>query len=78
MFLNHNFSERGEIMVNYEPLWSTMKEKNISTYTLIHKYNINPRTINNLKHNKGITVDTLEKLCRVLQCTPNDIIMFID
>lgn len=65
-------------MVNYEPLWSTMKEKNISTYTLIHKYNINPRTINNLKHNKGITVDTLEKLCRVLQCTPNDIIMFID
>lgn len=65
-------------MVNYEPLWSTMKEKNISTYTLIHKYNINPRTINNLKHNKGITVDTLEKLCRILQCTPNDIIKFVD
>ncbi len=65
-------------MVNYEPLWSTMKEKNISTYTLIHKHNINPRTINNLRHNKGITVDTLEKLCRILQCTPNDIIKFID
>ena len=65
-------------MVNYEPLWSTMKEKNISTYTLIHKHNINPRTINNLRHNKGISVDTLEKLCRILQCTPNDIIKFID
>ena len=65
-------------MVDYEPLWKTMKEKNISTYTLIHKHNINPRTINNLKHNKGITVDTLEKLCRILQCTPNDVIKFID
>ena len=65
-------------MVDYEPLWKTMKEKNISTYTLIHKHNINPITINNLKHNKGITVDTLEKLCRILQCTPNDVIKFID
>ena len=61
-------------MVNYEPLWQTMKEKGVTTYMLIAKYNVNPRTINNLKHNKGITVDTLEKLCKVLECTPNDVI----
>ncbi len=35
-------------MVSYKPLWETMKEKNITTYTLIYKYNLNPRTINNL------------------------------
>ena len=52
-------------MVSYKPLWETMKEKNITTYTLIYKYNLNPRTINNLKHDRGITVDTLEKLCSV-------------
>ncbi len=63
-------------MVNYEPLWQTMKEKGVTTYMLIAKYNVNPRTINNLKHNKGITVDTLEKLCKVLECTPNDVIRF--
>ena len=55
-----------------------MKEKNITTYTLIYKYNLNPRTINNLKHDRGITVDTLEKLCKILDCTPNDIITFED
>lgn len=53
-----------------------MKELNITTYTLINKHNINPRTINNLKHNKGITINTLEQLCNILDCTPNDIIKF--
>lgn len=70
--------KRGNEMESYKPLWETMKEKNITTYTLIYKYNLNPRTINNLKHDRGITVDTLEKLCKILDCTPNDIITFID
>lgn len=64
-------------MVSYKPLWRTMKAKGVTTYTLISFHGINPRTINNLKHNKGITVDTLERLCVILRCTPNDIIEFI-
>ena len=55
-----------------------MKQREITTYTLIYKHGFNPRTINNLKHNKGITVDTLERLCRILNCTPNDVISFTD
>lgn len=54
-----------------------MEEKGVTTYTLINKYNISSRTINNLKHDKGITVFTLERLCEILSCTPNDIIEFI-
>ena len=27
-------------MVNYEPLWETMKLKKVTTYALIHKYKI--------------------------------------
>lgn len=65
-------------MVSYEPLWQMMEKRGISTYTLINKHGFNPRTINNLKHNRGITVDTLEKLCKVLECTPNDVIRFED
>ena len=63
-------------MVSYDPLWQTMQEKNITTYTLINKYNINPRTVNNLKHNRSITMYTLERLCDILECTPNDIVRF--
>ncbi len=63
-------------MVSYEPLWETMKLRGVTTYTLISKHGFNPKTINNLKHNRGITVFTVEKLCDVLDCTPNDIVSF--
>lgn len=63
-------------MISYAPLWDTMKERGITTYTLITKQNINPRTINNLKHNRSITMDTLEKLCLILDCSPNDVVSF--
>lgn len=65
-------------MVSYEPLWKTMAERGETTYTLITKYGINSRTINNLKHNRGITIFTLERLCKILHCTPNDILRFED
>ena len=63
-------------MISYEPLWETMKEKKISTYVLIEKYHVQSKTVYNLKHNKHITTSTLERLCAILECTPNDILKF--
>ena len=68
----------GNKMVDYTPMWEYMEKKGITSYSLINKYGFNPRTIYNLKHNKGITVYTLEKLCTILECTPNDILRFTD
>ena len=65
-------------MISYEPLWETMKKKNVTTYTLIYKKDFSPYTINNLKHNKSITMNTLERLCKVLDCTANDVVKFLD
>ena len=64
-------------MISYEPLWQTMERRHITTYTLINKFGINPRTINNLKHNKSITLYTLEKLCSILDCQAESIVMFL-
>ena len=72
------FSKGGLFMVSYEPLWKTMKDRNVTTYTLIYKLGFSPNTINNLKHNKSITIYTLEKLCSALQCTPNDVLEFTE
>lgn len=63
-------------MVSYEPLWQTMGKKGITTYTLIQKYKIQSKTIYNLKHEKNITTATIENLCNILECTPNDILTF--
>ena len=64
-------------MISYEPLWKTMEEKGISTYALINKHGINPRTINNLKHNKSVTLFTVEKLCTILGCQAEGIVRFV-
>lgn len=64
-------------MISYEPLWQTMKKRDITTYTLIYKYGLNSRTINNLRHNKSITIHTLQNLCTILDCTPNDVVTFL-
>jgi DNA-binding Xre family transcriptional regulator len=53
-----------------------MKNKGITTYTLIKKHDIQSKTIYNLKHNKNISTATIEMLCDILECTPNDIFTF--
>lgn len=63
-------------MISYEPLWKTMKERGVTTYTLIYKKGFSAYTITSLRRNKSITMNTLEKLCSVLNCTPNDVIEF--
>lgn len=63
-------------MISYKPLWQTMKAKGITTYTLIYKLGFSAYTITNLRRNKSITMNTMEKLCTVLDCTPNDIVEF--
>ncbi len=52
-------------MVDYSPLWATMKKKGISQYYLLKKGGIDNKTIYNIKRNKNITLLTLEKLCNV-------------
>ncbi len=63
-------------MVSYDPLWRTMEKKGITTYALITKYNVQSKTIYNLKHGKNISTATLETLCHILKCTPNDVLTF--
>ena len=55
-----------------------MEKNNISSYALIEKHGINANTFQRIRNNEGITLYTLEKLCKILNCTPNDIVEFID
>ena len=68
----------GTYMISYNPLRKSMKKRGVTTYTLIYKNGFSAYTITNLKRNKSITMNTLEKLCTVLKCTPNDVIEFTE
>ena len=63
-------------MISYKPLWKTMKEKNISQYYLLQQ-GIGNRVLDSLRNDKNINMLTLERLCDVIGCTPNDIVEFI-
>ena len=67
--------ERLILLLDYSPLWTTMEQKNISQYKLL-KSGIDNRTLDSLKKGKNITMLTLNKLCNILECTPNDIVSF--
>ena len=64
-------------MISYEPLWNTLKHKQITTYSLITKHNISSATIDRIKKGKGITTTKLDDLCRILDCSVSDIIEYI-
>ena len=54
-----------------------MKEKGVSQYQLL-KNGIDNKTLDSLKKGKNITLLTLERLCSILSCTPNEVVAFID
>lgn len=64
-------------MIIYNKLWDLMDKKNISQYSLIYDYDISSLIINKLKHNKNVNVSTIDRLCSILDCTPNDILEYI-
>ena len=63
-------------MISYEPFWNTLSEKGISQYELINKYNIDNHLLHSLRTNRNINMLTMERLCNILDCTPNDIVKF--
>lgn len=64
-------------MIVFAKLWETMKSKGVSTYTLREKYNIDSRTIRRLKNNQNVTTDTLDRLCRILDCPLEEVAQFL-
>ena len=62
-------------MLDYSPMWETMKRKGITQYRLL-KSGIDNKTLDTLKKGNNITLLTLEKICDILDCAPNDVVRF--
>lgn len=64
-------------MISYEPLWETMKKRGATTYTLQVKGNISSSTIRRIKANESVSTNTLDALCKILDCDLVDIISYL-
>ena len=64
-------------MFDYTPLWETMQKKGVTQYQLL-KGGVDNKTLDSLKKNKNITMVTLEKLCRIVGCSPSEVVRFTE
>lgn len=64
-------------MIIYEPLWKTLKKKGMSTYTLRVKMGISGSTVQRLRKNMSVSTNTLDDICKLLDCQLADVAEFI-
>lgn len=64
-------------IVDYGLLWETTKRNNVTQYQFLQS-GIDNHILDSLKKGGGgnITMLTLEKLCMIIGCTPNDVVSF--
>ena len=64
-------------MILYTPLWKTLKNKGMSTYTLRVKLGVSGSTVQRLRKNMSVSTNTLDDLCELLGCSISDIVEHI-
>ena len=66
------------IIISYAPLWETLKKKGLTHYKLINEYHFSNGTLDSLRKNKSITLNTLQDICKILNCDICDVVEFTD
>ena len=64
-------------MISYAPLWRTMKAQGATTYTLQVRGEISSSTVRRLKAGESVSTNTLDALCRILECELSEIVEYI-
>ena len=63
--------------VSYKKLQHILIERDISHSQLMREANISANIISKIKNGQYIALDKVESICTALDCTPNDILVFL-
>lgn len=66
-----------KMAVSYKKLQHILIERDISNAQLMRSANISANIISKIKNGQYIALDKVESICNALECTPNDILVFI-
>lgn len=64
-------------MISYAPLFKTMKARQITSYRL-EKMGFSRATYYSIQKGNSVSTNTINQLCRLLQCGVPDIMEYID
>ena len=59
--------------LNYKPLWIQLAKKGLKKTDVIAMSGLTTNVIAQMGKDKPITFKNLERICKVLDCTPNDV-----
>ncbi|MDK2812887.1 MAG: putative transcriptional regulator [Clostridiales bacterium] len=63
--------------VSYKRLWKLLIDKDMKKRDLKEAANLSPSLMSSLNQDKSVTVNTLSRICRVLDCRIEDIMEFV-
>lgn len=62
--------------VEYSKLWGILKNKNMKKIELQRAAKISGNILARLGNNEYVSMETIEKICRTLECSADDILQF--
>jgi len=63
--------------ISYDKLWKILIDKKMNKTQLKETAGISTNAVAKLGKNESVSLETLEKICRMLQCNIGDIVEFI-
>ena len=63
--------------VSYKRLWKLLIDKDMKKSDLKRAANLSPSLISSLNQNKSVTINTLSRICEVLDCRIEDIMEIV-
>ena len=64
-------------MIKYDRFFATLKKKGISQNKLMQDHGVDNAQLHRLRHNMVIKTVTIDNLCRILNCSVEDIMEYI-
>ena len=63
--------------VSYKKLWKLLIDKVMKNKDLEEKAQVSHYTVSKLYRGENVTIDILERICKTLNCTVDDIMEFV-
>ena len=64
-------------MIRYDKLFVMMKEKGLTTYRIRKDNIISQSALTALNQGNSVTIDTIDRLCKALNCQPGDLLEYV-
>lgn len=65
-------------MISYKKLFAMLEDRQLSATYWLRQQGMHPATVNKLRKNERVNTDTINQLCKLLNCQPGDIMEYVE